>query len=346
MKKLLGVLAALSIWASGAAPLHAEAKTLDIYFVDVEGGAATLIVTPAGEAVLVDAGEPGQRDPGRIAHVAKDVAGLQQIDHCIVTHWHIDHVGGVPALAQLLPIQRYYDHGIPEALSNDVRAQDVAAYRELTKGQATVLKPGDEIALKPAAALPPLRLRVVAANGLVLGELPGASQTRRCDKGHVARADDPSDNCRSIALVLSCGDFRFFAGADLTWNTEHRLVCPENLVGKVDVFQVDHHGFDISNNPALVQALRPRVAIMNNGPRKGAAPKTFATLMASPGLEAVFQLHRNVRTGITENAPPEFVANDEPDCQGRFIKLAVDPKGKSYTVTVTGKGTSRTYPTW
>jgi hypothetical protein len=207
------------------------------------------------------------------------------------------------------------------------------------------LKPGDEIPLQQAAGLPALRLRVVASDGLVVGEKPGAPQTRPCDKGHVAHADDPSENANSVVLVLSFGSFRFFDGADLTWNTEHRLVCPENLPGTVDVFQVAHHGLEISNNPALVQALHPRVAIMNNGARKGGTVQTFATLKAAPGLEAIFQLHRNVRTTDADNAPPEFVANDEANCKANFIKLTVDAAGKSYTVTIPGKGTSRTYAT-
>lgn len=345
MRRFSPLIALLVLWGCGSAPLCAETKTLDIYFVDVEGGAATLILTPAGESVLVDAGMPGARDPGRIAHVAKDVAGLQRIDHCVVTHWDIDHVGGVPDLGKLIPLQRCYDHGFSDVLSEGVRPQDVAAYREFTKGQSVALKPGDELSLQQAAGLPPLRLRVVASNGLVLGEQPGAAQIRVCDKGHEAHPEDRSDNVRCVALVLSFGSFRFFDGADLTWNIEHRLVCPENLAGTVDVFQVDHHGLELSNNAALVQALHPRVAIMNNGARKGGAKKTFATLKAAPGLEDIFQLHRNVSTTAADNAPPEFVANDEANCRGNFIKLSVDATGKSYTVTIPAKGTSRTYST-
>ena len=157
--------------------------------------------------------------------------------------------------------------------------------------------------------------------------------------------EDTSDNARSVAFLFSFGDFKFFDGGDLTWNTEHRLVCPTNLVGSVDVFQANHHGLDISNNPMLVQALAPRVAVVNNGARKGGERRTFATLKSVPGLEAIFQLHRNVRTTEADNTAPEFVANDEESCRGEFINLSVEPNAKSYTVTVPSKKTSRIYQT-
>ena len=323
-----------------------QAKTLDIYFIDTEGGAATLIVTPSGDSLLVDSGNPGERDAGRIARVARDVAGLRQIDHYITTHWHTDHVGGIGRLVQLIPVKHFYDHGLPpDPPPRDIDAGLIETYRQISNNRSVTLKPGDEIKFKTAGNLPPVRLRVLAAGGIVIGEKPGAPQVRPCDRGHEAKPEDTSDNARSVAFVLTFGDFKFFDGGDLTWNVEHKLACPTNLAGAVDVFQVNHHGLDISNNPALVNALSPRVAIINNGPRKGGEARTFATLKSAPGLEAIFQLHRNVRTAEKDNAPPECVANDDENCRGEFIKLSVDQKGKSYTVTVPGKGTSRTYRT-
>ncbi len=333
-------------WAVGpAASAGDPAKPLDVYFIDTEGGAATLIVTPQGESLLADTGNPGERDAGRIAKVAKEVAGLQQIDHLITTHFHLDHVGGIARLSELIPVKRFYDHGIPTPLLADIRPQDLEAYRKTTGGKSTALKPGDEIALRSNAGSPPLKLRVIASDGLVLGEKGVPAQERPCERGHQAAALDGSDNARSIAFVLSFGRFRLFDGGDLTWNTEHKLVCPENIPGEIDVYQVNHHGLDQSNNPALIGALKPRVAIMNNGARKGGEPKTFATLKGAKGLEAVFQLHRSVRLTEKENAPAAFVANDEEACKGEHIKLSVDPTGKSYTVTVPSKGTSKRYET-
>lgn len=327
-----------------ATPVRAEErKTLDIYFIDTEGGAATLIVTPAGETVLADAGNPGERDAGRIARVAKDVAKVAAIDHLIVTHWHLDHEGGVPPLAQLVPIKNFYHNGIPEPLSKDIRPGDVEAYRKVAQGRDRTLKPGDEVTLKAPPGGTPVQVKVLAAGALVLGEKPGSPQTRACDQGHEAKPDDPSDNARSVAFRLTLGKFDFFDGGDLTWNVEHKLVCPENIPGPADVFQVNHHGLDVSNNPALVRALAPRVAVVNNGARKGGEPGTMRTLKAASGIEAIFQVHRNVRTGAEGNTAPELIANDEEACKGEFVKIAVEPDGSAYTVEVPSRGTRRRF---
>lgn len=331
-------------FARSSAPSAASSKTLDFYFVDTEGGAATLIVTPAGESLLVDSGNPGERDARRIAHVAQDIARLKQIDHYITTHYHADHFGGIPPLAGMLPVRRYHDRGqAPEPLPKDINPELMKAYRNLVRDAATVLRPGDRIALKRRRTTPALDLRIVAANGYVIGEKPGAPQTRSCGEAFTPVRDDTSDNRHSIAFVLTFGSFGFFAGGDLTWNTEHKLTCPKNLVGEVDVYQVDHHGMDTSNNPALVRALTPRVAVINNGARKGGAARTFATLKAVGSIRDIFQLHRNVLTTFADNTATELVANDEEDCAGAFIKLSVAADGKSYTVTLPSKGTTRTY---
>jgi beta-lactamase superfamily II metal-dependent hydrolase len=322
----------------------AEAKPLEIYFIDTEGGAATLIVTPLGESVLVDTGNPGERDAGRIARAAKEMARLEAIDHLIITHWHADHHGGVPRLVELIPVKRFYDHGVPEPLTQDIRRDQIEAYRKAGGAAATRLRPGDEVPLKQPPQGPSLKLRVLAADGIVLEEQPGAPQVRACDrKGHEARPADTSDNARSVAFLLTFGSFDFFDGGDLTWNVEHKLACPRNIPGQADVFQVNHHGLDQSNNPVLLEALKPRVAIINNGARKGAEPGTVAALKASPGLEAIFQLHRNVRTGSDGNAPPEQIANDEETCKGELVRLSVAPDGKAYVVHVPAKGTERRY---
>src|SRR5438477_7314400 len=88
-------------------------KTLDIYVIDVEGGNATLFVSPSGESLLIDTGNAGAaaaRDAGRIVEAAKD-AGVTHIDHLITTHWHGDHYGGLAELAMRMPIKQFIDHG-------------------------------------------------------------------------------------------------------------------------------------------------------------------------------------------------------------------------------------------
>ena len=329
---------------ASAAPA-ADRDTLDIYFIDVEGGAATLIVTPRGESMLVDCGWPGERDAKRISDVARQQAGISQIDHYITTHWHTDHFGGIAELAKVLPVKRYYGHGIPNPLPRDINPELVQAYRATAGGDGVILKPGSEIKLLQDGKSGPLRLRVLAANGVVSGEKQDGPQIRQCTANHQSIQKDESDNANSVVFVLEFGGFRFFDGGDLTWNVEHKLVCPANLPGKVDVFQVNHHGLDNSNNPLLVEALAPRVAILNNGAKKGGQVRTYATLKNARGLESIFQLHRNVQTGEQDNAPSTMVANDNEACQGNFIKLSVDRRGKSYTVSIPAKGTTRTFAT-
>jgi competence protein ComEC len=326
-----------------AAITRAATVTLDIYFIDVEGGAATLIVTPQGESLLVDSGFPGERDSGRIAHVARDIAGLKQIDHYLTTHWHRDHVGGIPTLSKLIPVRNYYDHGLPATLTPDIQPEFIEAYRQTMQGKSVTLKPGDEIKLSQGKIKQPTMVRVMAANGIVLGEQPGAPQIKPCGSNFQPQAEDKTDNVNSVGILLNFGSFKFFAGGDLTWNIEDRLVCPKNLIGAVDLYQVDHHGTDSSNNPALIQALQPRVAIIGSGPRKGAEVKTFATLKSVPAIEAIYQIHRNVQTTAKDNAPADYVANDDEACQGEFIKVSVNPDGRSYSVSIPGKKISRNY---
>jgi len=337
--------AVLIVLAFGAAAATLAARAderrgLDIYFIDTEGGAATLIVTPASESILIDSGNPGDRDAGRIAAAAKD-AGITAIDHYITTHWHSDHVGGAPFVAKLLPIRQTYGHAIPDPLPEDVNAGQIEAWKALSS-TPRFLEAGDDIKLKGSHGSPTPRLHVVAANGLVEGEKPGAPPVTTCDDGNKARPEDTTDNARSVAMLLSFGTFDLFAGGDLTWNIEHKLTCPKVRVPRVDAYIVDHHGLDLSNNPALIAALAPEVAIVNNGPRKGAEPATMATLLKQVGDVGVFQLHRNVREGA-QNGDPARIANEDEHGTGSYIRLLVDPSGAHFTVAVPSRNTVRDY---
>jgi competence protein ComEC len=321
----------------------ATLRTLDIYFIDVEGGAATLIVTPLGESMLIDSGFPEERDAQRILHVAKDVAGLSHIDHCITTHWHQDHVGGITLLAKMFPVKNFYDHGIPAVLSSDINQQLIDAYRSVTQGKTITLSAGDQIKFLADRSFPRISFRIVAANALVVGEQAGSPQIKPCGADFTPIAEDKTDNANSLAMVLTFGAFRFFNGGDLTWNVENKLVCPKDLIGAVDLFQVNHHGVSNSNNPTLVRSLKPRVAIIDNGPRKGADPKTYATLKSVREIEAIYQLHKNLATTWMENTPSAYIANDDEKCQGDFIKVAVNLNGSSYRVEIPSKKLSTTY---
>jgi hypothetical protein len=214
-----------------------------------------------------------------------------------------------------------------------------AAYLATTGGKSSALAAGDSV---PLAGV---RVEVLAANALVAGERPGAPQTRPCSAtpAHPAHEDDESDNALSLGLLITLGEFELLDLGDLTWNVEHKLVCPENKIGAIDVYQATHHGHHHSNNPALLAAVQPTVAVVGNGPRKGCSASVFAWLRATPGLQDVFQLHRNVTTGSADNCAPAYVANDEEDCRGEPIRLELDPAGTSYTIEVPSKGTKRTY---
>ena len=321
---------------------------LRIVWVDVDGGAATLIVTPEGESLLADAGWPGARDAERIAAAAR-AEGLERIDHLLVTHFHTDHWGGVAELARRLPIARVYDRGLPPAdaqgIDPRIKPELRAAYLATTGGRSTVLRAGDVLPLVGA------RVEIVCANGLVRGEPAGSAQTRACD-AHAARPDDETDNALSLGYLLTLGEVEFLDLGDLSWNVEHKLVCPDvsgsdeppaSPLGPIDVYQASHHGHHESNNPVLLAALRPTVAVVGNGPRKGLSAPVYAALRATPELSDVFQLHRNLLTGASDNAAPEFIANDAEDCRGEPIRLELDPAGKSYTLEVRAKKTVRTY---
>ena len=346
-----------ALCAAMGSPLRAGAADgrLDIYWVDTEGGAATLIVTPAGESVLIDSGNPGGRDPARIAKVAKDVAKLERIDHLVTTHFHIDHFGGAAQLSALLPIGSVYDNG---EFKGGFQRPD-AAYLNFKAERRVVLNPGDVVPLKRAGApgtnagpavgpdSPPVRLTCVATRQTFIDPPAGAEPNPLC-AGAKKKREDYTDNANSIVQVLSFGDFRFFDGGDLTWNVETKLVCPVNLVGRVDVYQVNHHGLDVSNNPVLVKSLAPRVVVVNSGPTKGGQPETAATVRAAESVQAVYQLHRNLTPGETEkdiHAPDEYIANNEPteQCKANYVKLSVAPDAKSYTVTVPATGHERTF---
>lgn len=335
------LLSAILIAAStAAAQPPPEASGLRFTFVDVEGGAATLIVTPAGESILIDSGNPGTRDAGRIVAAARE-AGVTEITHYITTHWHSDHFGGIAEVAQAVPVRAVYGHTIPEPLPKDINPELITAWKALSS-TPVFLEAGDAIELKGRRGTPRPKLRVLAANGLVLGEKPGAPAITSCANGHEAQPEDTSDNARSLALHLNYGKFDLFAGGDLTWNIEHKLTCPKTLAPKVDVYLVNHHGLDTSNHPALIDALTPEVAVVNSGPRKGAEPRTMAYLTKKLRDVGVFQIHRNVRPGAV-NAEPSRVANEGEACTAQPLHLRVEPDGSRFTVRVPSRGADREF---
>lgn len=337
---LLFIVAAQSLRA-GAAD-----GTLDVYWIDSEGGGSTLIVTPANESILIDTGNPGGRDAKRIHHVASQVADVTKIDHMVITHFHIDHFGGAAELAALMSVRHVYDHGIPDGNPdnnpNDTRWPLLSKpYRELKAEKRSVLKPDDTISVRQAPGTPPLSIRCLAAKQKFTA---AAGKPNDLCSSKTEKPKDTSDNANSVVLLVQFGDFRFFDGGDLTWNTEAALVCPNDRVGQVDVYQVNHHGLDVSSNPVLVKILSPTVAVMNNGPRKGAMTEVCGTIRGTPSIKAWYQVHKNVQNAAN-NPPEEFIANVPDKCEGHYLKMSVDRTGKSYTFTISANGHRATYQT-
>jgi beta-lactamase superfamily II metal-dependent hydrolase len=345
----LRVRACLLLALALAAPCRGVEKKrgLDVYFIDTDGGAATLIVTPAGESILIDCGNPGRRDAERIHRTATKQAGLKAIDHFIVTHWHSDHYGGIGRLARLMPVKAYYNRGIPDKLDEDKAGFPVLirAYKAACSGKSTVLKVGDEVKLEQAKGSPLVKLLCVCSNGSVLPETPGADPNPIA-KEHKPHPVDKSDNAKSLGFVLSFGKWRFLDLGDLTWNIEYNLAAPSDKLGPIDVYQVTHHGLEISNNPVLIKTVQPRVAIFNNGPRKGGHPMVVGTLRRVPGIQGIYQVHRNLKASDAENTDADKIANDGRKKEsGAGIHLSVAADAKTYTVQVGTKGKPRTYKT-
>jgi beta-lactamase superfamily II metal-dependent hydrolase len=332
---LLGTVIAL-----GAQPTLGANK-LDIYWIDAEGGAATLIVAPSGESLLVDSANrtPDDRDAKRIL-AATQQAGLKQIDILLTTHFHSDHIGSMPALAKMIPIAMYMDHGESVEMNRPQVAAAYETYEELSAGKRKVLKAGDRIPLKG------IDIQVIMSAGQAIRKpLTGAgdkNETCAAFKEHAAEPDP--DNDQSVGIVLKYGKFRFIDMGDLTWNYEQKLVCPDNLIGKVDLYQTTHHGLDRSNSPQFVWAIQPKVVVMNNGPRKGGPASVFDTLRKSPGLEDIWQGHVALGTPKEINTDQQMIANLEPsaECKGNLLKVSVASNG-SYTLTNFRNGFSKTY---
>jgi beta-lactamase superfamily II metal-dependent hydrolase len=327
-------------WAvCGLAYAAGPRKTVDFHFIDTEGGQATLIVTPSGESVLVDAGWPtaDSRDAKRIVAAAKK-AGLARIDYLLMTHYHLDHVGGVPQLAEAFPVVTMVDHGSNTETNKRAKELEDAYLRVAATGVKRMqVKPGDVLKLKD------IRIDIVTARGERIPKpLKSGGQKNPLCGQEPRKADDESENARSIGFLLTFGKFKFVDLADLTWNKELEIACPEHFIGPVDLFLTTHHGADQSNPMAIVHGLRLRVAIMNNGAKKGGSPSAWKVVSTSPGLNDMWQLHYAIAGGSETNVAADRIANLEEKCEGFGITVEAS-KDASMTVTNHRNGHTKTY---
>jgi competence protein ComEC len=336
MKLLAGLIIVLALPLA----LAAASKPLQVYFVDVEGGQSTLFVSPSGQSMLIDTGWPDHdgRDAKRIVAAAHD-AGIHQIDDLLITHYHMDHVGGVPQLAALIPIRNFIDHG----QSVETRPQAAALYQAYLKVREKrrhfLARPGMQIPIRG------MRVTVLTAAGEDLDHpLPGGGEPNPHCPAKSQPARDRSENAQSVGVLVSYGKFRMIDLGDLaSWPGEHDLVCPTNRVGQVEVYLTTQHAYAESGAAFLVDALRPIVVIANNGSHKGGASEAFQVIQHSPGLEGFWDLHYSDSADKNLNTQTPFIANltDNPD-HGYWIKLTAHSDG-TFTVTNQRNGESKTY---
>jgi competence protein ComEC len=326
------------------APVAGAPKPLQIYFIDVEGGQSTLIVDPQGESLLIDTGwdDFNGRDANRIMIAAKS-AGIDHIDDLVITHYHSDHVGGVAQLASRIKIGTFFDHGPNTEMDAPTRAGYAAYEKVAAQAKRVVVKPGDVLPFNA------MRVQVLTAAGEeISAPLPGAGQANPVCASEGTPPADPSENSRSVGVLITFGQFRFIDLGDLTIQKELGLACPKNLIGTVDLYLTTHHGGahpgsgDSSNSRAIVEALHPRVAVMNNGAIKGGHPVAWQIVHDSPGLEDMWQLHYSIQGDKDHNVGEQFIANVGGNDEGNYIKVSAELNA-TFTVVNSRNNYAKTY---
>ena len=310
-----------------------------VYAIDVEGGQATLIVSPSGASLLVDTGWPGNsgRDAERIEAAMKD-AGISKLDKVLITHFHTDHVGGVPELVKRVKVGEFLDHGVNREDSAITR-RDYAAYvQAIGNTPRRALHPGDVI------DIPGLNSVVLTADGEHVSSVPGIKPVPNAYCASEPKWElDTTENPRSVGILVRFGHFVFLDLGDLTKNREVALVCPDNPIGKVSLYLVDHHGMNLSNAKSIVDAIHPVVAIMDNGAHKAGSPEAWQTVHESPGIKDLYMLHTAEGSDAAHNSAEELIANPKGDGDGHYFKVVAHRDG-SFSVTNSRTGKTKAYP--
>jgi competence protein ComEC len=332
----------LALFSALLPAASAATHELRAYFIDVEGGQSTLFVTPTGQSLLIDTGwsENQGRDADRIAAAAKD-AGVTKIDYVLLTHYHVDHAGGVPQLLDRIPVGTFIDHGANIDTKPGVTAQVYADYQKALatgKYKHMVAHPGDVLPITG------MKVTVVSSDGNVIEHpLPGGGIPNPYCSTAETKPHDATENSHSLGIFINFGKLKIIDLGDLTWDKEMNFMCPVNRIGHVDILVVSHHGLNASSSHAYVYGVEPRVAIMNNGATKGGAPEIIAEILKSPKLETLWQLHYSDKGGAENNTAAEYIANPQGDGDpGNYFLLTANPKG-SFTVYNSGTKQTKSY---
>ena len=329
--------------AGRAAPKPESGKALQIYFVDVEGGQATLFVTPQGKSLLIDTGWPDSngRDADRIIAATK-LAGIKQLDFVLLTHYHMDHAGGLPQLAAQIPIRTVIDHGQnrePQEAATEKVWEDYRKLLDQEKFKRIIAKPGESLPVKG------IETKVISSDGALIEKpLSEVGEDHAGCQSSKQYPPDHTENARSLGVLFTFGKLRILDLGDLTSDKELTLVCPENKLGEIDVYIVSHHGTRSSNSPAFLEAIAPRVAVMDNGAAKGGAPSSWDAVKNSPRLEDFWQLHYSDEGGQAHNAADPFIANLAGPDTGNYLKLTAWPDGNFEVFNSRTKQTKRYAP--
>jgi hypothetical protein len=267
----------------------------------------------------------GRSRRARIAAAAK-AAGISRIDYVLLTHYHADHAGGVPQLAAQIPVGTFIDHGPNRETKSAPAVQAYDAYQKLLADGHyghIVAKPGERL------PIPDLKVTVVSVDGNVLAHpLRGAGAVNSFCGSSDDLPPDQTENSRSLGVILSFGKLKILDLGDLTRDKERELMCPVNKLGHVDLLVVSHHGLSQSSSTALVDAIAPRVAVMDNGATKGGSPSVWEILTKSPGLEDLWQLHYSEEGGPTHNVAEGQIANLQGTDTGYYLRVTVLKNGR------------------
>jgi competence protein ComEC len=339
---LTGFLAlTIGLAANVTATAQDKAEKLRVFFIDVEGGQSTLFITPQHESLLIDTGWPDNdgRDADRIVATAKK-AGLSKIDYVLITHYHADHAGGIPQLVARIPVGTFLDHGPNSEFDKGITEKDYAEYQKLlATGKYKVLepKPGDILPIKGFKAT------VISSDGKLIDKpLPGGGEANPyCAKSPV-KPTDHTENSHSLGIEIEFGKLKLLDLGDLTWDKERELMCPIDKLGPINIYIVSHHGWEQSSSPALIDEIRARVAIMDNGAKKGGSTPILKTIQSAPGLETLWQLHFSEEGGNANNTAEQYIANPQGADSAFRIELTASKSG-GFDVTNQRTGLTKHY---